>query len=215
MPPKPKTQDQRDQLRSSILDAARELFVARGVDAVTMREIAKIIGYSPTTLYLHFKDKDAIIRAICDTDFLALASGLNQILQISDPVERMVALGSGYASFALGHPNHYRMMFMTPRSACDPEISEVQQGNPEQDAYAQLKHVVQEVFERHLFRPELTDPDLIAQTIWAGIHGVCSLEITLANDTWVNWRDISARLKLMQLTLIHGLLRNAPDKAIS
>jgi len=207
MPPKPKTEEERLKLRQLILDAARELFVARGVDAVTMREIGRLIGYSATAIYLHFKDKDAIIRAICDTDFLALASGLKQILQIADPVERIVALGSGYARFALSHPNHYRMMFMTQRPACDPEISEVQQGNPEQDAYAQLKHVVQDAFDQQLFRPELTDPDLIAQTIWAGIHGVCSLEITLANDTWVNWCNIEARLYLMQQTLINGLLR--------
>jgi len=210
MPPKPKTDAERQQLRITILDAARELFVAQGVDAVTMREIAKRIGYSATAIYLHFKDKDAIIRAICDTDFLALASGLSQIMQIPDPVDRVIALGTGYARFALSHPNHYRMMFMTPRPPCDPEISEVQQGNPEQDAYAQLKLVVHEVYERQLFRPELTDPDLIAQTIWAGIHGVCSLEITLANDIWVNWRDIDARLQLMQNTLINGLLRS-PD----
>lgn len=207
MPPKPKTDEERLKLRHLILDAARELFVARGVEAVTMREIAKRIGYSATAIYLHFKDKDAIIRAICDTDFLALASGLNQILKIADPVERMVALGSGYARFALSHPNHYRMMFMTPRPPCDPQVSEVQQGNPEQDAYAQLKHVVQEVFDKDLIRPEFTDPALIAQTIWAGIHGVCSLEITLANDAWVDWRSVESRLALMQKTMINGLLR--------
>ncbi|MEO8418245.1 MAG: helix-turn-helix domain-containing protein [Methylophilaceae bacterium] len=50
MPPNPKTQDQRDQLRSCILDAARELFVARGIEAITMREIAQIVRYSPTAL---------------------------------------------------------------------------------------------------------------------------------------------------------------------
>lgn len=209
MPPKPKTDAEKMQLRTLIIDAARELFVEKGVEAVTMREIAKRIAYSPTAIYLHFKDKEALIRAICDTDFLALASGLSQILQIEDPVERMMALGHGYAMFALSHPNHYRMMFMTARPPCLPELSQVQQNNSEQDAYAQLKLVVQEVFDRQLFRADLQDPELIAQTIWAGIHGVCSLEITLSNDTWVNWRAISDRLSLMQHTLLRGLLKAA------
>ncbi|MGZ8252401.1 MAG: TetR/AcrR family transcriptional regulator [Methylophilaceae bacterium] len=208
MPPKPKTEEERLKLRQLILDAARELFVARGVDAVTMREIARIIGYSATAIYLHFKDKDEIIRAICDTDFLALASELKQSLQITDPVERIVAMGYGYARFALSHPNQYRMMFMTQRPASDPEVSEVQQGNPEQDAYTQLKQAVLEIFNQQLFRTELTDPNLIAQTIWAALHGVCSLEIFfVAHDNWVNWCDIEARLHLMQQTLINGLLR--------
>ncbi len=207
MPPKPKTEAEKQQLRSLILDAARTLFVAKGVDAVTMREIAKGIGYSATAIYLHFKDKEAVIRAICDADFLALASGLTQILQIADPVARMHALGQGYAEFALSHPNHYRMMFMTQRPPCLPEDSTVQQHNPEQDAYAQLKLVVQEVYDKELFRPELNDPELVAQTIWAGIHGVCSLQITLADDVWINWRSIEDRLRLMQSTLLNGLLK--------
>jgi len=47
-----------------IIDAARELFVTRGVEAVTMREIAKRINYSATSIYLHFADKEALLRAI-------------------------------------------------------------------------------------------------------------------------------------------------------
>ena len=55
----------RQAVRSKILDAARDLFAAEGYDAVTMRRIAEAIEYSPTTIYLHFKDKDALIRELC------------------------------------------------------------------------------------------------------------------------------------------------------
>ncbi len=209
MPPKPKTQDQRDQLRSSILDAARELFVARGVEAVTMREIAKIVGYSPTALYLHFADKEAILRALCDTDFLTLAQGLKDVFKIPDPIVRLNVLAQGYAQFALSHPNHYRLMFMTPRPGCDPQTSSIQQGNPEQDAYAQLKEMVHLALVAGCFRDELKDTELIAQTIWAGMHGVCSLQIALAHDSWVNWKPAEERLTLMQDILIRGLIKAA------
>ena len=53
--------------------------------------------------------------------------------------------------------------------------------------------------------------DLIAQTIWAGIHWVCSLQITMAQDTWVKWVDISARLDLMQQMITHGLLKDGVE----
>jgi AcrR family transcriptional regulator len=207
MPPKPKTAAEREQLRTLIIDAARELFVSRGVDAVTMREIAKRIGYSATSIYLHFADKEALLRAICDTDFLALATSLKNILQIANPVERLYALGRGYAEFALSHPNHYRLMFMTERTMCDPELSSLQQNNAEQDAYFQLKTVVGEVYTAGYFRADLQDADLIAQTIWAGVHGVCSLQINMAEDKWVHWSDISARLQLMQQVMMRGLLK--------
>jgi AcrR family transcriptional regulator len=208
MPPKLKTAAERKQLRTLIIDAARELFVARGVDAVTMREIAKRIGYSATSIYLHFADKEAVLRAICDTDFLALATSLKNIIQIADPVERMQALGRGYAAFALTHPNHYRLMFMTAHAPIHPEDSSLQQNSAEQDAYFQLKTVVSAVHSAGRFRADLQDVDLIAQTIWAGVHGVCSLQISMSCDKWVNWTDISARLQLMQTVMLRGLLRD-------
>lgn len=207
MPPKPKTELQRQQLRTLIIDAARDLFVSKGVEAVTMREIANRIGYSATSIYHHFVDKEAVIRAICDTDFLALATSLKNLLLIVNPVDRLHALGRGYAAFALTHPNHYRMMFMTARTPCEPAESSLQQNNAEQDAYFQLKSVVNDVHATGWFRPELQNADLIAQTIWAGMHGVCALQINMSEDKWIEWCDISARLQLMQEVMMRGLLR--------
>ena len=207
MPPKPKTDAERHQLRTLIIDAARELFVARGVDAVTMREIAKRIGYSATSIYSHFADKEAVLRAICDTDFLALATSLKNMMQIADPVERMRALGRGYAAFALTHPNHYRLMFMTAHAPINPEDSSLQQNSAEQDAYFQLKTVVSAVHSAERFRTDLQDVDLIAQTIWASVHGVCALQINMSEDKWIEWSSISDRLQLMQEVMLRGLLR--------
>lgn len=202
MPPKPKTDIERQQLRTLIIDTARALFVSRGVEAVTMRELAKRINYSATSIYLHFADKEAVLRAICDTDFLALATSLKNILQIANPIERLHAMGRGYAAFALTHPNHYRMMFMTERTE-----SSLQQNNAEQDAYFQLKSVVSDVYAAGCFRADLHDADLIAQTIWAGMHGVCALQINMSEDKWIEWSNISDRLQLMQDVMMRGLLR--------
>lgn len=207
MPPKLKTEAQRQELRALIIDAARLLFAERGVEAVTMREIASRIGYSATSIYSHFADKEALLRAVCDTDFLKLADTLKIILQISDPVARMLALGRGYAQFALSFPNHYRLMFMTPHAPCTPEASSVQQNNPEQDAYFQLKSVVTAIFEAGKFKPEITDIELITQTTWAGIHGVCALEITMGKDTWVDWRSVDSRVAMMLNMMLSGLLK--------
>lgn len=209
MPPKQKSPADRELLRKQILDAARTLFVERGIDAVTMREIAKKINYSATTLYHYFADKEALLQAVCDEDFLALAAGLNEAMQLTDLKAVIEAMITGYARFAVQFPNHYRLMFMTPRAPCNQDITQIQQGNTEQDAYAQLKSVVQNAFDAGLFRPELNDFELIAQTLWAGIHGVCSLEITLGHEPWINWKDLDSRIQHMQTTILRGLLRNS------
>lgn len=203
MPPKTKTAAEKRKARLQILDAARELFVAKGIEAVTMREIAKKIAHSPTTIYLHFADKETLIHELCQRDFEALGEELNGIMQIKLPVERMVALGNAYAHFALTNPNHYRMLFMTTRTECvlDDGFEE------NKDAYQLLLTVVGDVYKHDYFLPELKDPALIAQTIWAGIHGVCALQISLGEMEHVEWSGIEDRVQLMLATLTRGLIK--------
>lgn len=203
MPPKVKTEAEKQKARQLILDAARELFVTKGVEAVTMRQIAKKIAYSPTTIYLYFKDKESLIHEICVRDFEKLGEQMAGIMQIEEPVERMVTMGDTYARFALNYPNHYRMIFMTAW----PEFQAEDQLEPGKDGYQLLMDVVEAVFVSGHFLPEHQNPALIAQTIWAGIHGVCSLQINMGHSEQINWSDIDARIALMLSALTRGLLK--------
>lgn len=195
------------EIREKILEAARDLFVNEGYEAVSMRKIADRIEYSPTAIYLHFKDKEAVMRELCDTDFYALAQELQEIAKIPDPLQRLNATGRAYAQFALTHPNHYRLMFMTPHPHPEEDEHSIEKGNPEEDAYAFLRGIVAEAVATGRFLPGFEDPDLIAQTMWAGMHGVVSLQIAKHNDDWVDWRPVEERIELMVETLIRGLVR--------
>ena len=199
-------QREKEELRDQILDAAREMFVERGYDAVTMRGIAERIEYSPTAIYLYFEDKEALIRAICDADFGALAGHFQTIAAIKDPIERIRAIGRAYAEFARKHPNQYRLMFMTPLPGEPADQSSLERGNPEQDAYAFLRLAVSEAIENKQFLPKHTDADLVSQVLWSGIHGVVSLRIAKCSDDWVPWRDEEHTVDMMIDTLIRGLV---------
>src|SRR5688572_92572 len=106
MGPKERRQRERDDTRGRIMDAARELFVSEGYEGVSMRRIAEMVEYSPTAIYFHFKDKDALVRELCDCDFLALAEQFTGAAQIENPIERLKATGLAYAAFGIEHPNH-------------------------------------------------------------------------------------------------------------
>ena len=200
-------QREREEVRGQILDAARDLLAEHGYEAVTMRKIAQAIEYSATAIYLHFPDKLAIMRALCETDFGALAKRFQKIAKIADPIERLRATGLAYADFAFEHPNHYRLMFMTPHPHHDPDEMALERGNPEEDAYAFLKWTVGEALAAGRLRPELTDLELVSQTIWAGVHGVVSLRIAKRNDPWIEWRSEKKSVQLMIDVQLHGLLR--------
>lgn len=204
MGPRERREREREEIRTKILDAARELFVREGYEAVTMRRIADRIEYSPTAIYFHFRDKETLLREICDADFLTLAHSIAEAGRIDDPIARLKATGLAYVRFGLEFPNHYQLMFMTPHPPLGDDHA-LERGNPEEDAYAFLKGTIEDAIARDLFLPDFTDADLIAQTVWAGVHGVISLQIAKCNDSWVDWRPLEARAQVMIDTMLDGL----------
>ena len=200
---------EKEEVRGRILDAARDLFARDGYEAVTMRKIAEAIEYSPTAIYLHFKDKDALVRELCLADFDSLAKAFQRIAREPDPLERLKKSGLAYADFALEHPNHYRLMFMTPYSGTVKDAEEVakRKGNPEGDAYAFLVATVAEAIEKGLLRPELKDPHLVAQAAWAGVHGVVSLHVAKGADPWLDWKPLKKTVTLVVESFSRGISR--------
>ncbi len=205
---KERRERERSETRDKILDAARELFTSQGYDRVSMRQIADKIEYTPTTIYGYFPDKETLFLELCHTDFHRLAESVSQLAVVADPVERLKLLGRSYIEFGINNPNHYRMMFMTAH----PEVNEqytdlLGRGNPEEDSYAFLKNSVEEACRAGAFREELTDPELISQTLWAGVHGVVSLQIAKGCDGWVPWTPLDKRIDAMIDGIFTGLLK--------
>jgi AcrR family transcriptional regulator len=201
---------EKSEVREKILDAARDLFVTYGYDGVTMRKVAARIDYSPTAIYLHFADKESLFREVCHQDFNRLAEAFRDLVNIKDPHERLAACGRAYVEFAVANPNHYRLMFMTshPKSLKLTDEELARRGNPNEDAYAFLLGLVRDSLEAGAFRPELTDPHLIAQTLWAAVHGVASLDIVMDQDQWIDHRPLADRQRAMMDALMSGLMRS-------
>ena len=197
---------ERTELRQKILDAARKLFVEHGYEAVSMRMIAREIEYSPTAIYFHFKDKEALFQELCACDFMALSGAFVKMSRMEDPVERLRAIGTAYAEFAIGYPNHYRLMFMTPTPPMEPS-SQPHRGNPEEDAYAFLRATVADGIRAGRFLPEHDDEEALAQLMWAGVHGVVSLRIAKGEDPWVRWAPERTAVRQMIDTLVRGITR--------
>ena len=184
---------ERQELRQKILKAARELLVKRGYEAVTMREIAKRIEYSATALYKHFADKDALVRELVREDFTAFAQRfVEQVATTGDPVERMARAGLVYLDFAEQYPEHYRLMFMTELPETPPEVGERE--DPTRNAYIFVRGLVDELMRCGYLREELTDVDLVAQTVWACVHGAAALDLIVPKTkAWLDFRPRTER----------------------
>ena len=193
------------ETRRKIVDAARRLFAEEGYEAVSMRRIADAIEYTPTAIYVHFKDKADLFQDICRCDFLALADRERELAAIADPIERIAALGKTYVRFGVEHPNHYRLMFMTKHAGAASACDLARASNPDEDGYAMLCRSVQEGLAHGRFRPEYTHAGVISQTLWAAVHGVASLAITKGDEDWVGWAPLDERIDVMVDAILAGL----------
>src|SRR5215471_14601983 len=112
---------QRRLLRQQILDAARELLVRDGYERLSMRRVAERIEYSPTAIYLHFKDKQELVFSLCEETFSILVRMLESAgKQFKDPLVRLKNGLRCYIDFGLTHPQHYVATFVVPHIAETP-----------------------------------------------------------------------------------------------
>jgi AcrR family transcriptional regulator len=165
------------EIRRRILDAARELFAREGYESVTMRGIAEAIEYSPTTIYNHFEDKDDLVKACCEEDFTRLLGALSGAKPPADAVDQIRQLGRAYAAFGQQWPNHYRFMFLTPN-----KNHELDPDSPGHRSFGLLRAAVERAIKSGRFRK--VDPELAAQVLWASLHGVVALLITMQPQHW-------------------------------
>src|SRR5262249_40667362 len=106
---------------------------------------------------------------------------------------------------AIGYPNHYRLMFMTPHPAHSVDDSRLERGNPEQDAYALLVDTLKAAIAAGGFRPEYDDADLVAQVLWSGMQGVPARFPAQELEPWVPWRPLPRRAEVMLDVMMRGL----------
>ncbi len=175
---------QKKFLRQEILDAASELFVRDGYENVSMRRIADKIEYSPTTIYIYFKDKAELLEHVCKETFQRLARRLGKITeQPGDPVERLKRGLVAYIEFGLENPHHYRATFMMPLPEGFDHQKYHQEDSPGMQAFAFLTRGLAECIKAG--KIPAMNVELAAQTLWAGIHGITSLLITHSRFPWV------------------------------
>src|SRR5436309_12980558 len=104
---------QKQELRRSILTAAAELFLEQGYDHFSMRQVAERIGYSATTIYLYFENKDDLLFEVVFDGWQRFSDAfLAAAADAGDPLERLRVMGREYISFGLNNPAVYDLMFV-------------------------------------------------------------------------------------------------------
>ncbi len=162
--------------RASILEAASTVFAQKGIDGVSMRQLASEMGVSATALYRHFDSKGALLAAACEAGFAEFGAEIEATARAAaTPLDALRELGGVYVDFALSHPMHYDVMMIRPHQwALGP--------NPDQDpeSFAGLITLIEACQAAGQLRPG--DARESAHLLWAALHGVVSLAIAMPGE---------------------------------
>ncbi len=197
---------------SRIVAAARKLFLKYGFENVSMRQIASAAKYTPGALYVHFKDKIELIFTMMQQDFQVFDSSLHETNRIADPVQRLRQLGRGYVRFALEHPHHYKLMFMTEPpdlSSKGDNTENCIHANSDREGYNTCRLTVADCIQQGRLAPHLIDVEVVSQATWGCVHGIVSLYITHGKMPWARFTDPLASAYTAIDIHISGMTRGA------
>ena len=150
--PHPRSTYHHGDLRKALLNAAVQLIETRGLDAVSVREVAKMAGVSPAAPFRHFATRTALLTAVAEEAIDKLAVAIDLSLQAAadeNPLMQFRAIGVGFLRWAFANPTHFQVI--STRAIIDFEGSTLRRRN---DAIrTRMTGLMNQASEAGLLRP--------------------------------------------------------------
>lgn len=186
------------QTRQALLQNARQMIVAQGIDGLSIRALADSINYTPGALYNYFSSKEALIDAVRADCFDELNDFIAERVGTAVTAPEMLLLGGlAYIEYAAQHPQEYHLMFnMEPSHATSGEQREI------------TMRTLLQIVELGVAQSQITlenpyDAAAIAYHCWATVHGIASLQTTVLQDERADLPELN---RLILQKVIDGLL---------
>jgi AcrR family transcriptional regulator len=163
---------EKEEMKKRILEAAKKLFLEQGFEKTSIRNIAEEIEYSPSTIYLYFKDKNDLLFGLHQEAFIGLITALQNTFTFESAIDRLEDMGKHYMNFAFENPELYDLMFImyAPIESLECKDEVWDDGIKAFDLLRFL--VTQSQAEGYLTEFEIDDAALM---IWSFIHGIVAL----------------------------------------
>jgi AcrR family transcriptional regulator len=166
----PKRAYHHGDLRAALVSNARRILHHHGLEALTLRAVARATGVSQTAPYRHFPDRRALMAAVAATGFRELHEAMASALEGGGGREGFKGVALAYVAFARKHPSLYRVMFGPEVANTEdlPELREVSRA-----ALGFVQHGVAQLQAAGAVRAG--DPAGMALALWASLHGLVLL----------------------------------------
>ena len=188
-------------MRARITHIAAQLFRDEGIDALSVRRIAREAGLSAMSLYDYFRSKNEIIRSIWERFFAKCFERVDRAVATCNgkPRERLQAACAAYTRYWLDHPDEYRAVFMI-----EDRIESQEKYYVETSTILARYRIFAELLGQHLNVPDHTAERLRerAVALICAMNGICHMLVTVSEHNW----PPPARLLEEALRMVDGPL---------
>jgi AcrR family transcriptional regulator len=148
-----------------------------------MRAIAKEVGVTATSIYLHFENKDHLLHTLIEESVEALSTSIEERVNIhSDVITQFESIIRGYTEFALSNPEKYQIIYMVRSEAMSRYPKE--KFRRARRCYELLVKVIEQGVQQELMEED--DPLTAAYSIWGQLHGVISVVLNKRLDSRID-----------------------------
>ncbi len=194
------------ELKEACIQAAREVIAERGVEGLSMRDVARKLDISHQAPYRHFPSRDHLLAEIMRRCFEDFANFLDQSAKAQSDDE-LRGMGEAYMAYAARMPLEYRLMFGTPwpEPAAHPEL---------------VRHAVHafDVLRQNLLKQHgkkkgaRKQAELKAMFIWSALHGLATIEHSNVMQHLVLSKGVQEQSKDFMMFMIQTVLESGKSE---
>lgn len=180
----PKTGE--ENLKDRLLESSRRLLFEGGYRNFSLRKVARDVGVSATSIYLHFDGKDHLIHTLMEESIEMLNNLLHKsVKDVAGPINKLEVLARVYINFALEHPRRYQILYMV--SSDEMSRYPKEKFRQARRGYEIVTDTLQEGVSKNLL--DESSPRIAAYTFWAQLHGVMSVVLSKRLDNRIDQQE--------------------------
>jgi AcrR family transcriptional regulator len=158
--------------RSAIIDAARDMIVAGGIEALSLRRLARQLGVTAPALYGYVHSKQDLLGAIAEAEVERLAGRFTDV-DDADPIDRIRAHSRAYITYARENPELFQVMLLAPPALPDSGLPAESAAPSTTMAFSTASGAIEDAIAAGTI--ETDDPQMVALMLWSGAHGVATV----------------------------------------
>lgn len=195
---------EKETLKNKILSAATEIMIKEGYPNLSIRKIARMIGYSPGSIYHYFRDKTEIVTCLVERGYHKILARMVAIpVNREEPEKTIIASFKAYIDLVMESPLEYQAVLFNEIEEVKSQVAILSSGVSEnRQTMRMLCEMIRIGVGQGRFRA--ADIEMTAQIIWTATFGLVA-RLMLEKD--LSGEQRQALIEHHFEILLHGMMK--------